>query len=236
MVNVLLLVGLSVGTVLFVLLGYGVYFAYIKKSYLYDVDVREERKDGLTVLKKDVAKAFVDEKGVRKFYLKGLGLTWQPPTLDCIEAQANGRSLINVWRDINGELHSCRFTRKVPVVFDNDQNLAEVATFQVIMPDGTKKRMGYQEIIFSPDNKSNRFWAVNELKSMWHRHKERDWWQKYGGITVIGIVFTAGVLALLLTGWFILKMTANNVGACSSAVEMSNSYLSTVKSLVIGGS
>lgn len=231
----LTILGIAAGiTLVLTIVGYSSYFAYIKSQFKYDVHVRQEQHSGVTVLKKDIAKMYADENGVRKMFIRGYKATWQIPTTDSIETQSGGRPLINLWRDINGEFHLCRFTKTVPVVIENEDGHLEIPTYDVKTPTGEVIKMGFEERIFSPDNKTNRFWAVNEMRGLWHRHKERDWWTKYGGTVTIGIVATVGIVALIFTGYFIAKMVQQNVGACTAAVESSKSYLQSLTSLVVG--
>lgn len=221
------------GTIFFiVLMGFFIYWYFTKSQYFYEVHVREERRGGNTILIKDLGKVFIDEKGVKKLYIKNYKVIWEPPTLDCIEFQARGKQVINLWRDIYGNFHLVKFTSIVPLVIEDDNGDVLTPSIDVKQPNGSIVKIGVKQVIFSPENKSSRFWMVQELRGLWNRHKERNWWDKYGYTATIGIVATVAIFGMLIFGYWITKMMANNASACGEAVSISKQALQSIGSLV----
>lgn len=195
----------TLGTIITIIFVFVIGFViYQKKIYKYDICIREERHGNTHIVIMDKGCIEVRE-GIKKLYIKGYNLYWQPPTLDCIESQANGKPLINLWRDIHGNFHQMRATKFVPIITTDKH--------------GNVVQLEEEEILFLPDNKGSSFWALQEKKSIFQRHMNKDWWSKNGGMVVIGAIITVGIIALLLTGYYISQMTAKNVAATSSLAE-----------------
>jgi hypothetical protein len=162
--------------------GIVLFFAYnwFKQKYNIDIEIKEERASGNPVVRYAYGRRF-EEEGVRKINIMTLrnwkGIMLPAPTLDVIEMQSNGRLKVTYWCDVFSNFHQMKFTKKVPI-YDFDEQ-------------GNVVKMSEEEIIFAPDSSSYRQFAIQELRRVWNRYKEADWWGKYGAITTIGIV--AGV-------------------------------------------
>lgn len=212
---------MGIGGFVMTIIGMGIYFyfnGHNNKAYKYDLEVLEERVNNVPVSVKDIARVFVDDDTIKKIHFKKYDFTWEPPMLDSIIMQDNGRPKIVVWRDINGNFHNVRRSKWIPVVRKENGKIVEYKD---------------KEIIFTPDNRSSENWAKLALKQMHDRHiKAYSWWSENKGLVIVGIVSMACVMSIFIVGYWHTSFYKDVVSACSGAVNEAKGTLSGIKSVV----
>lgn len=221
--------GITGGLLLVVIIGVWIWF---KNKWRFDVDLFFEKANGAVIKQKTWGRSYL-ENGISMLGIFSLPHKDRPfPTLDCLIPSGN-RPYLPVWVDVSGNLHQIRFSKFLPVFLEKGESI-EQQTMSVKLSDGTTKIVGVEEVIFEPDNKSDRAWAWAKLRQMNDKHKSIKWWQDRAMIIILVIAITA-IMAIMFAGYYFSEMHSNYVSALGSQIAPATTALQKIVAVIGGG-
>lgn len=216
-------VGVLALVILFVLaIGIWIWF---RTRWKYDIDIFVEKANGGVIKQKTWGRSYLDN-GISMLSIFSYGHKDRPfPTLDCI-IPAGSRPYLQLWLDTSGNFHQIRITKYVPVVIEKPEGFEQL-TAKVKLPNGEFKYMGINEVIFEPDNKSDRAWAWSKLRQINDKHKSLKWWQDRAMIIIMAIAIVS-ILAIVFTGYYFVEISETFGSALAPATDKLSKILTVV--------
>lgn len=139
-------INVGVGTIVGAGLTFAVVIALVgwmifNKVFSYNALIYQETGTGGYYLQSK-ARIFIRDRVKQLQILKFKDAILPPPTLDTITNMRGGKPLIQLWRDVNGNMHPVRWTRFSPALVEDGDTLKQLEQEVLVEAKGDKVKAG----------------------------------------------------------------------------------------------
>lgn len=188
------------------------FVGWFRQRFNLDVDIVEERAGGALTEFQLKGRVFNND-GIKTLQL-GRMFSWNLKTLPTpnpagITLGRNGRERAKYYKALNGEFYQILITKRVP-------------THGTIKEDGSVEFDKWDEIVFSPVNQDHKTFARNELKRAYETHKNKNFWERHGGLVALLGVAACVALVLIVLIWYVVGVAKDVNSTTANLIQTAN--------------